>query len=36
MTQHLKGLRTRDDREMPIPGAYTIDPAHSKIEFIGR
>ncbi|HEY3673815.1 MAG TPA: YceI family protein [Acidimicrobiia bacterium] len=29
-------LRTRDDREIPVAGAYTIDPAHTSVEFIGR
>ena len=29
-------LRTRDDREIPAPGEYAIDPTHTSVEFIGR
>lgn len=29
-------LRTRDDREIPAPGEYVIDPTHTSVEFIGR
>jgi polyisoprenoid-binding protein YceI len=29
-------LRTRDDRKIPVAGQYTIDPAHTSVEFIGR
>src|SRR6476646_750106 len=36
MTQHVSVLRTRDDREMPVAGTYTIDPTHTSVEFIGR
>jgi polyisoprenoid-binding protein YceI len=36
MTQQLSVLRTLDNREIPAPGEYTIDPAHSSVEFIGR
>jgi polyisoprenoid-binding protein YceI len=34
--QQLAVLRTYEDREIPAPGEYTIDPAHSSVEFIGR
>lgn len=36
MTQHISALRTRDDREIPVAGTYTIDPTHTSVEFIGR
>jgi polyisoprenoid-binding protein YceI len=36
MTQQLSILRTHDDREIPVAGEYTIDPAHTTVEFIGR
>ena len=36
MTQSLTVLRTRDDHEIPVPGAYVIDPAHTSVEFVGR
>ena len=36
MTQLLSILRTHDDREIPAPGKYAIDPAHTSVEFIGR
>ena len=36
MTQQINVLRTRDDREIPVAGTYTIDPSHSSVEFIGR
>jgi polyisoprenoid-binding protein YceI len=37
MTQRtLSVLRTHDDREIPVAGEYTIDPAHTTVEFIGR
>jgi polyisoprenoid-binding protein YceI len=29
-------LRTHDDREIPFAGVYTIDAAHTTVEFIGR
>jgi len=29
-------LRTHDDRHIPVPGEYAIDPAHTTVEFIGR
>jgi len=29
-------LRTHEDREIPVAGEYTIDPAHSSVEFVGR
>jgi polyisoprenoid-binding protein YceI len=34
--QQLAVLRTYEDREIPAAGEYTIDPAHSSVEFIGR
>jgi polyisoprenoid-binding protein YceI len=34
--QTLRILRTRDDREIPVAGEYTIDPAHTSVEFVGR
>ena len=36
MTRQLSVLRTRDDREIPVPGKYTIDAAHTSVEFVGR
>src|SRR3954470_12471627 len=36
MTQTLSILRTHDDREIPTAGEYTIDPAHTSVEFVGR
>ena len=37
MTQRtLSVLRTRDDRELPVAGVYTIDPHHASVEFIAR
>jgi polyisoprenoid-binding protein YceI len=36
MTQQLSVLRTRDDREIPVAGQYTIDPSHTSVEFVGR
>src|SRR5438552_11398467 len=36
MTQSLTVLRTRDDHEIPVAGAYVIDPMHTSVEFIGR
>jgi len=36
MTQVLSILRTHDDREIPAAGEYTVDPAHTSVEFIGR
>ena len=37
MTQRLLSiLRTHDDREIPVAGEYTIDPAHTSVEFVGR
>ena len=36
MTRQLSVLRTHDNREIPAPGEYTIDAAHSSVEFIGR
>jgi len=29
-------IRTHDDREIPAAGTYTIDPAHTSVEFVGR
>ncbi|MGH9287902.1 MAG: YceI family protein [Acidimicrobiales bacterium] len=29
-------VRTHDDREIPVAGVYTIDPAHTSVEFVGR
>jgi len=29
-------VRTHDDREIPVAGTYTIDPAHTSVEFVGR
>jgi polyisoprenoid-binding protein YceI len=29
-------LRTRDDRQIPVAGVYTIDPSHTSVEFVGR
>jgi polyisoprenoid-binding protein YceI len=29
-------VRTHDDREIPVPGTYTIDPTHTTVEFVGR
>jgi polyisoprenoid-binding protein YceI len=34
--QTLSVLRTYEDREIPVPGEYNVDPAHSTVEFIGR
>jgi polyisoprenoid-binding protein YceI len=34
--QLLSVLRTYEDREIPVAGEYTVDPAHSSVEFIGR
>jgi polyisoprenoid-binding protein YceI len=34
--QTLSILRTYEDREIPAPGKYDIDAAHSSVEFIGR
>ena len=36
MTRQLSTIRTRDDREIPVPGEYTIDAAHTSVEFVGR
>jgi polyisoprenoid-binding protein YceI len=36
MAQQISVLRTRDDREIPVAGTYTIDPTHTSVEFIGR
>jgi polyisoprenoid-binding protein YceI len=36
MTEQLSILRTHDDREIPVAGVYTIDPAHTSVEFVGR
>ena len=36
MTQQINVLRTRDDREIPVAGTYTIDSTHTSVEFIGR
>ena len=37
MSQRLLSvLRTRDDREVPVAGEYTIDPSHTSVEFVGR
>jgi polyisoprenoid-binding protein YceI len=32
----LSVLRTRDDRELPVAGVYTIDARHASVEFIAR
>ena len=29
-------IRTHDDRDVPVAGVYTIDPAHTSVEFVGR
>jgi polyisoprenoid-binding protein YceI len=29
-------IRTHDDRRIPVAGMYTIDSAHTTVEFIGR
>jgi polyisoprenoid-binding protein YceI len=29
-------VRTHDDRDIPVAGTYTIDPAHTSVEFVGR
>jgi polyisoprenoid-binding protein YceI len=29
-------VRTHDDRDIPVAGVYTIDPAHTSVEFVGR
>jgi polyisoprenoid-binding protein YceI len=34
--RQLSVLRTRDDREVPVAGEYTIDPTHTSVEFIAR
>ena len=34
--QTLSILRTWDGREIPVAGEYTIDPAHTSVEFVGR
>jgi polyisoprenoid-binding protein YceI len=34
--RQLSILRTRDDREIPVAGTYTVDPMHTSVEFIGR
>ena len=37
MTQRtISVLRTYDDRQIPAAGAYTIDPGHTSVEFVGR
>jgi polyisoprenoid-binding protein YceI len=36
MARQLSVLRTRDDREIPAAGEYTIDPTHTTVEFVGR
>ena len=37
MTQRtLNTFRTHDDREIPVPGVYTIDATHTTVEFSGR
>jgi polyisoprenoid-binding protein YceI len=36
MTKTLSIVRTHDDREIPAAGEYTIDPAHTSVEFVGR
>jgi polyisoprenoid-binding protein YceI len=36
MSTTLSILRTHDDREIPTAGEYTIDPAHTSVEFVGR
>jgi polyisoprenoid-binding protein YceI len=34
--RQLSILRTHDNREIPVPGQYAIDPAHTSVEFVGR
>ena len=34
--QTLSILRTWDGRQIPVAGQYTIDPAHTSVEFVGR
>jgi len=34
--QTLSILRTWDGREIPVAGEYTVDPAHTSVEFVGR
>ena len=29
-------VRTRDDRDVPVAGVYTVDAAHTSVEFVGR
>lgn len=36
MTQQISTLRTLDDRQIPVAGDYTIDAAHTSVEFVGR
>jgi hypothetical protein len=33
--QTLSILHTRDDREIPVGGQYTIDPAHTSVDLDG-
>jgi polyisoprenoid-binding protein YceI len=32
MTQQISVLRTRENREIPVAGTYTIDPTHSHVD----
>lgn len=34
--QTVSVLRNYEDREIPVAGAYTIDPTHTSVEFVGR
>jgi polyisoprenoid-binding protein YceI len=29
-------IRSHDDRDIPVAGVYTIDPAHTSVEFVAR
>lgn len=29
-------VRTHDERDIPVAGVYTIDPAHTSVEFVAR
>jgi polyisoprenoid-binding protein YceI len=29
-------VRTHDDRDIPVAGVYTVDAAHTSVEFVGR
>src|SRR5436190_1614616 len=36
MSTTLSAIRTHNDSDIPVAGVYTIDPAHTSVEFIGR